>query len=152
VIDKDPNRLMDKDPDEVPLPPLMLRLGRAVLLRCPFCGGGPLRQGWMKLRPRCPRCGLHTERGEHDFYLGAMMFNLVIAEGIMIALLVGFMVFSWPEVPWDQLYIGGLILMAAAPFILFPFSRTIWMAFDLMLHPPTHQELAEGAEADDRAA
>lgn len=143
---------MHKDTNEVPLPPLWLRLWRAVLLRCPFCGGGPLRQGWMKLRPRCPRCGLHTERGQHDFYLGAMMFNLVIAEGIMIALLVGIMIATWPDVPWTGLYVGGLILMVVAPFVLFPFSRTIWMAFDLMLHPPTREELAEPPDAADRAA
>lgn len=143
---------MNKDPNEIPLPPLWLRLWRAVLLRCPFCGGGPLRQGWLKLRPRCPRCGLHTERGQHDFYLGAMMFNLVSAEGIMIALLVGVMVATWPDVPWTGLYVGGLILMVVAPFVLFPFSRTIWMAFDLMLHPPTREELAVAPDAGDRAA
>ena len=132
----------------VPLPPFGTRLARAVRLRCPLCGGGPLLQGWLKLRPRCPRCGLHTERGQGDFFLGAMMFNLAISEGVLALLLIALVVGSWPEVPWRLLELGGVALMVAAPFIFFPFARTIWMAFDLMLHPPTADELGADAGGD----
>lgn len=131
--------------DELPIPPMLTRVWRGARMRCPMCGGGGLLQSWFKLRDRCPTCGLHTERGEHDFYLGAMMFNLIIAEGILIFLLVGLMIATWPDVPWRLLQVGGLVLMAAAPFLLFPVSRTIWMAFDLMLHRPTRDELYPGA-------
>lgn len=31
--------------------------------------------------------------------------------------------------------------MLFAPFALFPFSKTIWLAFDLMLRPVTPEEL-----------
>ena len=33
----------------------------------------------MKMKRACPVCGLRTERGEEDFFLGAMMFNMVWA-------------------------------------------------------------------------
>ncbi|HYJ80773.1 MAG TPA: DUF983 domain-containing protein, partial [Longimicrobiaceae bacterium] len=134
----------------VPLPPFRTRLARALRLRCPLCGGGPLLQGWLRLRPRCPRCGLHSERGQGDFFLGAMMFNLAISEGTLALLLTGLVAATWPEVPWRSLEIGGVALMVLAPFIFFPFARTTWMAFDLMLHPPTAAELA-GAGGGDRA-
>lgn len=127
--------------DELPIPPMATRVWRGVRMRCPMCGGPGLLKSWFKLRPRCPTCGLHTDRGEHDFYLGAMMFNLVIAEGILLVLLLGLMIATWPDVPWRFLEIGGIALMAAAPFLLFPVSRTIWMAFDLMLHRPTREEM-----------
>jgi len=126
------------------LPPLALRLARAARLRCPFCGGGPLLESWFRLRPRCPVCHVHTARAEDDLTLGGMMFNLVIAEGFLVLLLVGVMIATWPDVPWNLVQFGGVAMMVAAPFLLFPFSKATWMAFDLMLHPPTHEELAGG--------
>jgi len=133
---------MNDAPERPVLPPLWLRVARAMRLRCPLCGGGPLLKSWFRLAPECPRCGLHPERGEHDFFLGAMMFNLVIPEGFLALLLVGLMVATWPDVPWSFIQWGGLALMAAAPFAFYPFSKTLWLAFDLMLHPPSVEEMA----------
>ena len=125
----------------VAVPPLGTRLRRAALLRCPVCGGRGLLQGWMKLRPRCPTCGLRVNRGEHDFFLGAMMFNIALAEGMLALVLVGVLVALWPDVPWRALEIGAPLMMVAAPFLFYPFSQTIWLAFDLLLHPLTEDEL-----------
>lgn len=133
------------------VPPLGKRLLRAVRLRCPVCGGGPLLESWLRFRPRCPRCGFRTERGEQDFFLGAMMFNLVLSEGILGVLLVGLLIFTWPEVPWTFLQFGGVALMALMPFVFYPFSKTIWMAFDLMLRPLTPEELEWHRESADDA-
>lgn len=130
-----------RDRSAVPLPPLGTRLGRAARLRCPLCGGRGVLESWFRMRARCPHCGLHTERGEHDFFLGSMMFNLVLSEGLLALLLVGLAIVTWPNVPWDFLQYGGVALMVLAPIAFLPFSRTIWMAFDLLLHPPTRDEL-----------
>ncbi|HEX5727667.1 MAG TPA: DUF983 domain-containing protein [Longimicrobiaceae bacterium] len=128
--------------------PLARRLGRAIRLRCPNCGGGPLLESWFRLRPRCPRCGLRTERGEHDFFLGAMMFNLVISEGVLALVMVGVVIALWPDVPWRTLHYTGMALMVLAPVFFYPFSKTIWMAFDLLMRPVTPGEL-EWRETDD---
>ncbi|HJR41607.1 MAG TPA: DUF983 domain-containing protein [Gemmatimonadaceae bacterium] len=115
---------------------VVLLFWRALTLRCPACGAWGLFRSWFRLHERCPRCGLRLERGEHDYFLGSMMFNLVVAELIYVTLVVLFIVWRWPDVPWDFLQYGGVLFMIAAPFLLFPLSKTIWLAFDLMLRRP----------------
>jgi uncharacterized protein (DUF983 family) len=132
--------MLDKA-ERVEVPGLGTRLLRAALLRCPVCGQRGVRQGWMKLKPRCPQCGLRFERGEHDFFLGAMMLNIALAEGTLALLLVGVIVVFWGRVPWNALEIAAPVLMIAAPFLFFPCSQLIWLAFDLLLRPLTREEL-----------
>jgi uncharacterized protein (DUF983 family) len=117
-------------------------MGRALTLRCPSCGGRGLFASWLRMKERCPRCGLALERGEgHDYWLGAMMFNLVVAELLFAALMLVVIVASWPRVPWDFLQYGGVALMVLFPFALFPFSKTIWLAFDVAFRPVEREEL-----------
>ena len=99
------------------------------------------------MRERCPRCHLALDRGEHDYFLGAMMFNLVVAELVFAAVFVAILLSTWPDPPWTVLQYGGVAMMIAAPFIFFPFARTIWLAFDIMLRPVTPDDLSgdEGA-------
>ena len=90
---------------------------------------------------RCPRCALVLQRGEReDYWLGGYMFNIVLAELTYLAALVALIVLTWPRVPWLTLQIGGAAMMVLAPVILFPFSHTIWLAFDLFFRPPTASE------------
>ena len=119
-------------------------LGRAARLRCPNCGRGRVVESWFRMRERCPACGILVAREKDDFFMGAMMFNLVFSEGVLALLLVGLAIVTWPDVPWTFLQYGGIVLMVAAPFFFLPFSRTAWMAVDLMLHPPTDEDLEEG--------
>ncbi|HJU87932.1 MAG TPA: DUF983 domain-containing protein [Gemmatimonadaceae bacterium] len=119
---------------------LLLLFSRALTLRCPNCGAWGLFRSWFKTHERCPRCALLLQRGEHDYFLGSMMFNLVVAELIYAAALTAFIVARWPDVPWDFLQYGGVLFMIAAPFLLFPLSKTIWLAFDLMLRPPRRED------------
>jgi hypothetical protein len=35
-----------------------------------------------------------------------------------------------------QLQITGVVLAIGMPILFFPFSRTLWIAFDLAVHPP----------------
>src|SRR3954469_2773859 len=110
------------------------KFGRAMLLRCPRCGSGGLLRHWLKMKDRCPSCGLALERGEEsDFWLGAYAINLVIAEGF--AAVVGAFVLwrTWPRsnaAEWT-----GITLAVVMPIIFFPFSRTLWLAWDLSFRP-----------------
>jgi hypothetical protein len=36
---------------------------------------------------------------------------------------------------------GGMAFMLIAPFVLFPFSKTLFLAFDLTFRPPAPGEL-----------
>ena len=44
---------------------------------------------------------------------------------------------TWPAPPWDALTWGGGALMLAMPFLCYPFSKTVFLAFDLAFRPPT---------------
>ena len=110
--------------------------GRALRLRCPRCGGPGVFASWFAMKERCPRCGIPLARGEaQDYWLGGMMFNIVLSELLAVLIAAVVIVLTWPRVPWTGVWIGAIALMIAAPFALFPWSRTLWLAFDLMFRP-----------------
>lgn len=121
---------------------------RGALLRCPWCGGGGLMKSWFHLKSHCPRCGLRTERGEEDFFLGAMVFNIAISEGLLAGIMVLVMIVTWPDVPWNVLWFGGIALMIAAPIAFYPVSKTLWMAMELLIRPLTPEELDWHRQSD----
>lgn len=135
-------------PVELSVRRALVLYGRAARLRCPHCGGRGIVDTWFRLHPRCPTCGLHTARAEEDFYLGAMMFNLVLAEGAMALLMLALAVGTWPDVPWKLLYYSTIVLMTIAPFAFFPFARTIWLASDILIRPVTSEEMRWYQEHD----
>ncbi|MFL5578415.1 MAG: DUF983 domain-containing protein [Gemmatimonadaceae bacterium] len=118
-----------------------LLAGRALLLRCPNCGGGPVLRNWLKLRERCGTCGLRLERGEHDYFTGSILFNFVLSGVLFLLALVVVVVATWPNVPWDVLQYLLPLLILVAPVVLFPFAKLLWLAFDLMLRPVNPEEL-----------
>jgi uncharacterized protein (DUF983 family) len=117
-------------------PPALLMLGRAITAACPRCGSRGLFLNWFRLRERCPRCALPLERGEQrDYWLGGMMFNIGLSE-LLAVVTVGLAIWaSYPAIPWDAIWFGAIALMIAAPFLLFPISRIVWLAFDMIFRP-----------------
>ena len=126
----------------VPLTRATKLFARALRLRCPNCGRGRIFESWLRLGPTCPVCGLRTERGEEGYQVGSYMFNIIAAELIFAAIFVGVLVATWPDPPWTLLEFGGIALMIVAPFAFFPFSKTLFLAFDLAFRPATADELA----------
>jgi len=96
---------------------------------------------WFKMRPRCGNCGLAIERGERDYFIGSMLFNLVVSEMLFAVGFIMTLLVTWPNVPWDTLQWAAPLAMAAAPFVLFPFSKLAWLGFDILLRPVTPDEL-----------
>jgi uncharacterized protein (DUF983 family) len=114
----------------------LLRLtGRAVTLHCPHCGKGPVLVSWFRLRPACGHCQRSLERGEPDYFIGGMMFNLILSELVFAAIFVAVLVAMWPTVPWDGIQVGAPLGMALAPVVLYPVSKLAWLAFDLAFRP-----------------
>ena len=116
-------------------------LGRAARIKCPNCGGGPVLEHWFKMRQQCGHCGLAIERGERDYFIGSMMFNLAISEMVFAIVFVTTLVVAWPNVPWETLEWAAPLGVAVAPFVLFPFSKLAWLGFDILLRPVTPDEL-----------
>ena len=111
-------------------------LGRAMLLRCPRCGAGGLFVSWFTLKERCGNCGLPLQRGEaQDYWLGGMMFNIALSELLAVVVVSSAVLATWPAVPWNAIWAGAAVLMIASPFALFPVSRILWLAFDLIFRP-----------------
>lgn len=117
-------------------------LGRALRLRCPNCGGKRLFASWGKLRQRCPECGLWLERGEGDYYLGAYMVALIAVEALFAIGFVAVLMITWPNPPWAAIQWVGVIVLTAGVIICYPFSKTIWLAIDLMFRPVTLDDLS----------
>ena len=109
---------------------------RALGRRCPYCGSPGIYDGYFALRERCPRCGIHFER-EEGYFLGAYALNLIVAEflGLGLAILVIFKTdLRNLQLVWQEVI--AVALAIAFPLALFPFSRTVWIAMDLIFHPP----------------
>jgi uncharacterized protein (DUF983 family) len=121
-------------PDLSPTPGT--RVGRALLLRCPECGGRGLFRHWLRLQPRCPTCALKLDRGNPDHFVGAYLVNLIIAELLFAAILGVWLVTVWPDVPWEGIERVAVAAMILSPLITYPFTRTTWLAADLIFDPP----------------
>jgi hypothetical protein len=99
------------------------------------------------MREHCPVCGIRLARGEEGYEVGAYMFNIVAAELIFASIFLGVLAYTWPTPPWDLLLYGGVILMLAVPFLFYPFSKTIFLAFDLVFRPATPDDFGDGRQA-----
>jgi uncharacterized protein (DUF983 family) len=116
---------------------------RAVRLRCPNCGARGVQKNWFEISERCPGCSIRLDRGEPDFFIGAYLVNLIVAE-LIAALFIALAVLAlWPEVPWGWMTRVGVVLMIASPLFFFPFSRLAWLAIDLTFQPPTARDFGE---------
>jgi uncharacterized protein (DUF983 family) len=115
--------------------------GRALRLRCPHCGKGKLFASWLRMRSRCPVCGFRLERGEEGYQVGSYMFNLVASELAFALAFVAIVMLTWPSPPWRLLEYGGIILMLIVPFVFFPFSKALFLAFDLLFRPAAREDL-----------
>ena len=114
-------------------------LGRALLLRCPNCGGGNLFEGFFRMKERCPTCGMLLERGESDYFLGGYTLNLIAVEILLALAFLIVVIVTWPSPPWDALMYGGVILSILGAVLCYPFAKTTWLAVDLIFRP-THRE------------
>lgn len=115
---------------------LAVLLGRALRRRCPYCGAQDIFQGWFELRDHCPSCGVSFDR-EEGYFLGAMAINLIVAEGLTVALVVLLMVFT--DLTLLPLEVIAVSFAVGLPILFYPYSKTLWMVLDLMLDPPERQ-------------
>lgn len=109
-------------------------IARGLLRRCAVCGGGHLFRRWFHLVERCPRCDLRFERIE-GHWTGDLGINTIVSFGsLLLALVVGFLV-TWPDVPGLALFGVALAIAVLVPLAFYPFSKTIWLALDLLMRP-----------------
>jgi hypothetical protein len=104
------------------------------------------------MRERCPHCGLKLERGESGYQVGSYMFNIIGSELLLLAIFLSVLAATWPDPPWKALTYGGAALAVLAPIVLYPFTKTLFLAFDLVFRPPTGDELGGVAGPPERGS
>ena len=115
-------------------------LGRALRLRCPQCGSKGFFRSYFKLAERCPTCGLLCNRVAGHF-VGAVGFNTIFSFGcLLIALLLGTWI-SYPDIAVVPMLVACSATAIVVPIAFWPFSHTLWMAFDLAWRPAEESEL-----------
>jgi uncharacterized protein (DUF983 family) len=109
-------------------------LRRGLRKHCPVCDAGHLFRGWFRMRERCPRCGLRFERIE-GHWSGDLGINTIVSFGaLFLTLIVGFAV-TYPDIPGVLLFVIAVLVALLVPVFFFPFSKTTWLAIDLMMRP-----------------
>ncbi len=91
---------------------------RALRLRCPACGGGPVFLSW--------------------FRLASELLFASVAGAVAVA--------TWPTPPWTLMTVGGVALMILTPLVFLPFSKVLFLAFDLFFRPPVESDFAAPSE------
>jgi uncharacterized protein (DUF983 family) len=132
----------DPFPRRRPVPMLL----RGLVRHCPRCGSGHLFTSWLKMKPRCPRCGMRFER-EEGFFLGAFTVNFGVML-LSLALFIGIgLALTLPDPPPGKLALGGMIVGVVVPIFFYPFSRTFWSAIDLIMKPLEPAEVRAANDA-----
>ena len=71
---------------------------------------------------------------------------MVFALVLLVVLLL-----TWPEPPWRAILYGGAALMIVTPTVLYPWSKTTWLAIDLVFRPIEREDFVADDPDDDRA-
>ena len=113
---------------------------RALRLRCPHCGGGPVFVRWLRMLPDCTKCGIQFERGERGYWLGAYLANCIAVMVVFTVWWTAVLTATWPDIPWAFLNVSTFAWMLVTPFAFYPFSKTLFLAFDLVVRPPEEED------------
>jgi len=117
----------------------ILLFSRALMLRCPVCGGSGIFEHWFKIREQCPTCTYVFARQESGYQLGSMAIDLVIPLIVWFVAFPGILIVTWPNPPWSLLQWGSAAFMVIFPLVLYPASHTLAIALDLLARPLGHR-------------
>ncbi len=115
------------------------KLGRALRRRCPRCGARDIFRSPWELHDTCPTCNLVFER-EQGYWIGAVIINTVVTFGLLLTVLVGGLIVTWPDVPWTGLWVAVVAIAGLTPILFHPLSRTLWMAIEMSYNPVEKEE------------
>lgn len=104
------------------------------------------------MKEHCPGCGYKFER-EEGFFLGAFVINFAVTEGLIGLVLAIFILTenANPDPPVRPVIAFGLLAAVVAPLAFYPFSKTIWLAIDLIAHPAEQDEGPAPASPESRS-
>ncbi len=97
---------------------------RGLRIQCPNCGSGGLFRGLLRIRYRCPGCGLKLSRSD-GFFLGAMVWNYGLTVfGVLAPLvLLGALGMLSLEVVVAGCFLAGLLV----PILCYRLAWSLWL-------------------------
>jgi len=87
---------------------------------------------------------LHLTRGEPDHFLGGYVINLGIAEGVAATLWIVLLTATWPDPSWVLMQWAAAVLVVVMPLLLYPFTRVVFLAVDLIAQPHRPGDFGSG--------
>jgi hypothetical protein len=83
---------------------------------------------------RCPTCGFRFERIE-GHWIGALGINTILTFAIGMFVLIGGYALMYPDPNVPVLLVAVVVVAIAGPLVLFPWTRMVWSASDLLMRP-----------------
>jgi uncharacterized protein (DUF983 family) len=121
-------------------------LARGMTNRCARCGARGIFRSYYNLYPTCRQCGMRFER-ESGEWTGALIVIIAFTE-VLFALWLGLgLWFTWPDVPWTLLLVGGILLNLVVPIAFYPWSQSVWIGVHYAFVPLDATEEAEAIAA-----
>ncbi len=116
---------------------------RGWIKHCPVCGQGHLFRRWFTMLERCPRCDLRFDRieGTWSGYIGV---NTIVSFGALLVVLLGGVLVMWPDPPMVAIGVASVAVAVLMPLVFLPFSKTVWVAADLLMRPLEPGEVKPG--------
>ena len=103
---------------------------------------------WFRMCPNCPACGQHFDREpQGGYWIGSYTINLMVTEAALAVLFVSVLFATWPAPPWDLLLYAEVGVALALPPLIFPFTKTLFIAIDLTFRPDEPEDFQEPHEA-----
>ena len=103
---------------------------------CPVCRSGRIFAGSLKMNETCPSCGAKFER-EPGFFLGSIYINYGLTA-LIVAIAYPVLLFNG-VVAETPLLISAVAFTVVFPILIFPWARSLWLAFD-QWHDPREGE------------
>jgi len=72
---------------------------------------------------------MHFER-EQGYFAGALAVNIVMVGGLFAMVFAAMLIFTAPDIPVIPILAIIIPIALIGPVVLYPFSKTIWMAVD----------------------
>jgi hypothetical protein len=95
---------------------------------------------------RCPGCGLQFDR-EPGWVLGAMTINTAFMFVVGIPTMFAGFVLTYPDIAVAPVAIATVAAAGLAALVGYPFSKTVWVAIDLMMVPEGSETGTERRDA-----
>jgi len=84
---------------------------------------------------------------EEGYWVGALTLNTIVSLHLVALLMGAAVIATWPDIPTYPLMAFGIASMLLFPLFFYPFSKTLWVAIDLLFFHPERMEPGTGQRA-----